>query len=312
MRSREEVKVSAPPAHSRVAYRVSHIAAARHGDAQQFDLVRVVAIVAFRSSVARAAVFFWGCMIDSRVVAIIPARYQSSRLPGKPLADIGGKPMIQHVYERVARAPSVSQVIVATDDRRIQRAVEGFGGVVRWTRATHRSGTDRVAEVAATLTDAVIVNVQGDVPFLEGAMIEACVGPLRGDPSLVMATVKAKIDDLESFHNPNVVKVVCDRQGNALYFSRSALPLLRDGAPDLTLAFKHIGLYAYRRDFLLTFAQLEPTPLERAENLEQLRALEWGYRIRVTEVPAASIEVDTPADLERARMFAGAAVAQAS
>jgi 3-deoxy-manno-octulosonate cytidylyltransferase (CMP-KDO synthetase) len=244
--------------------------------------------------------------MTARVVAIIPARYESTRFPGKALAEISGKPMIQHVYERAARAQAVSRVVVATDDRRIQSAVESFGGEVAWTKSTHESGTDRVAEVAAGLTDAIIVNVQGDVPFLEGSMIDACITPLGADAALPMSTVKTRIDDVETLKNPNVVKVVCDRDGNALYFSRSVLPHARDGRVDFSLTFKHIGLYAYRRDFLLAFARLAPTPLERAERLEQLRALEWGYRIRVTEVPAASIEVDTPADLERARAFAGA------
>jgi len=242
--------------------------------------------------------------MDPRVVAIIPARYESTRLPGKPLADIDGKPMIQHVYERAAQASSVARVLVATDDGRIHRAVQGFGGDVVWTKATHRTGTERVAEVAATLDDGIIVNVQGDVPFLAPDMIEACVAPLRTDAAVPMATIKTRIDDDEAFRNPNVVKVVTDRDGNALYFSRSPIPYRRDGDADSPLGFKHIGLYAFRRDFLLTLAALEPTPMERTESLEQLRALEWGFRIRVTAVPAASIEVDTPADLQRARAFA--------
>ena len=244
--------------------------------------------------------------MDARVVAIIPARYESTRLPGKALAEIKGKPMIQHVYEGAARAKSVARVVVATDDRRIQSAVEAFGGEVAWTKTTHQSGTDRIAEVAESLTDPIIVNVQGDVPFVEGAMIDACIEPLQAEPELPMATVKTRITDDDTLRNPNVVKVVCNREGNALYFSRSVLPWAPDGRIDFSLTFKHIGLYAYRRDFLLTFARLAPTPLERAERLEQLRALEWGFCIRVTEVPTASIEVDTPADLERARAFAGA------
>lgn len=247
----------------------------------------------------------------ARVIAIIPARYDSTRLPGKALADIDGKPMIQHVYERTARARGVARVVVATDDRRIHDAVARFGGEVVWTKPTHQSGTDRIAEVAATLDEALVVNVQGDVPFLAPDMVETCIEPLRDDAALPMATIKTRIHDAESYANPSVVKVVCDRDGYALYFSRHPLPYQRDGAPDLAVAFKHIGLYAYRRDFLLRFAQLAPTPLERAEKLEQLRALEWGHRIRVSEVAAASIEVDTPADLERARQYAaGVAAAQ--
>ena len=245
--------------------------------------------------------------MGSRVVAIIPARFESTRLPGKPLADIDGKPMIQHVYERVSRSPVVTRTLVATDDRRIADSVKAFGGDVAWTKSTHRSGTDRIAEVAAALDDAIIVNVQGDVPFLADGMIDTCIAPLQADETTPMATVKTPLRDVEALHNPNVVKVVCDRNGNALYFSRQPLPFWRDGHDDLSLAFKHIGLYAFRRDFLLRFAQLAPTPLERAENLEQLRALEWGYRISVSEVEAESIEVDTPSDLERARAFAAAA-----
>lgn len=245
--------------------------------------------------------------MDVRAVAIIPARYESTRFPGKALAEINGKPMIQHVYERASRARAVSRVVVATDDRRIQSAVEAFGGTAVWTNPTHESGTDRVAEVAAGLTDAIVLNIQGDVPFIEESMIEACIAPLKADATLPMATVKTRIEDVETLENPNVVKVVCDRNGDALYFSRSVVPYARDGRCHPSVAFKHIGLYAYRRDFLLRFARLEPTPLERAERLEQLRALEWGYRIRVAEVPAASIEVDTPADLERARAFAASA-----
>jgi len=238
------------------------------------------------------------------IVAIIPARYESTRLPGKPLAMIDGKPMIQHVYERTAAAALVGRVLVATDDARIHAAVRAFGGEVVCTKASHRSGTDRVAEVAQALDDRVIVNVQGDVPFLQPEMVSACVAPLIDDPALPMATICTPIRDREALANPHVVKVVTDRRGDALYFSRSPIPYHRDAASDAPLGFKHIGLYAYQRDFLLAFARLEPTPLERAESLEQLRALESGFRIRVTPVATASIEVDTREDLERARAFA--------
>ncbi len=244
--------------------------------------------------------------MDSRVVAIIPARYESTRFPGKPLAAIGGKPMIQHVYERTVAVASVGRVLIATDDARIEAAVRDFGGEVVRTRATHQSGTDRIAEVAETLRDPIVVNVQGDIPFLAAEMIDAAVAPLQRDDALPMATIKTAIHDPADLDSPHVVKVVTDRQGHALYFSRSPIPCWRDGALAGPRAFKHIGLYAYRRDFLLTFARLEPTPLERAEKLEQLRALEWGYRIMVAAVSAGSIEVDTPADLERARAVAAA------
>jgi 3-deoxy-manno-octulosonate cytidylyltransferase (CMP-KDO synthetase) len=240
--------------------------------------------------------------MGSRVVVIIPARYESTRLPGKPLADLHGQPMIQHVYERAQRARAVDRVLVATDDERIRAAVDAFGGDVVMTGRAHRTGTDRIAEVAAALDADVVVNVQGDLPLLDPRLVDAVVDPLRADARLAMATIQTAIHTREELDNPNVVKVVTDRDGYALYFSRSPLPYHRDGvAPGAALGHKHIGLYAYRRDFLLTFAQLPPTPLEQAEQLEQLRALERGFRIKVTAVEAASIEVDTPADLERAR-----------
>jgi len=238
------------------------------------------------------------------VVAIIPARYESTRFPGKPLALIAGKPMIQHVYERTRAVASVARTLVATDDRRIADAVRAFGGEVVMTRATHPSGTDRIAEAAAALAAEVIVNVQGDVPFLHGAMIEAAVELLRADGAPPMATIKAPLRDATEMANPNVVKVVTDRDGYALYFSRSPLPYWREAVASDVVGYKHIGLYAYRRDFLLTFARLAPTPLERAEKLEQLRALEWGFRIKVAETDAVGVEVDTPQDLERARALA--------
>jgi 3-deoxy-manno-octulosonate cytidylyltransferase (CMP-KDO synthetase) len=239
--------------------------------------------------------------MDSRVVAIIPARYESSRFPGKPLATIAGKPMIQHVYERTACVDTVDRVLVATDDERISEAVRSFGGEAVMTGRHHESGTDRIAEVATLLDAPVVVNVQGDIPFLDPEMLAAGVKPLLDDADLPMATIKTVIRSRDELENPNVVKVVTDRAGHALYFSRYPIPYWRDGnAPERT-TFRHIGLYAYRRDFLLHFASLAPSPLERAEKLEQLRALEWGFRIKVAEVREASIEVDTPEDLERAR-----------
>lgn len=239
--------------------------------------------------------------MGARVVAIIPARYESTRLPGKPLADLGGQPMIQRVYARAARAAGVERVLVATDDARIRAAVEGFGGEVVLTRREHRTGTDRIAEVAAALDAEVIVNVQGDLPLLDPDMVAAAVAPLRDDAGLPMATISAPLRTRAERDDPNVVKVVTDRDGHALYFSRSPLPYHRDGGVAADLGRKHIGLYVYRRDFLLRFAALPPTPLEQAEQLEQLRALEWGVRIKVIAVDGASIEVDTPRDLERAR-----------
>jgi len=238
----------------------------------------------------------------AEVVAIIPARYDSTRLPGKPLASIAGKPMIQHVYERTCAIAAVDRVLVATDDERIAAAVRDCGGEVVMTAASHPSGTDRIAEVAQSLDAPIIVNVQGDLPFLQAPVLTAAVDLMRTDPLLPMATVKAKIHTAAEMSNPNVVKVVSDRDGYALYFSRSPLPYWRDSSAGTELGYKHIGLYVYRREFLLTFAKLAPTPLERAEKLEQLRALEYGFRIRLAETEAGvGIEVDTPEDLERAR-----------
>ncbi len=217
--------------------------------------------------------------------------------------------MIEHVYRRAAEAPSVDAVVVATDDQRIVDAVEAFGGIARMTRATHRTGTDRVAEVAADLSCLIVVNVQGDEPLIEPAMIAAVVEPLRADPSVRMATVRRRLTDPADATSPHVVKVVTDARGDALYFSRAPIPYGAH-APDPhgaqasghpVEAFVHVGLYAFQRDFLLAFAQLPQTPLELAESLEQLRALEHGYRIRTVVTEHHSIGVDTPEDLERAR-----------
>ncbi len=248
-----------------------------------------------------------------RITAVIPARYASSRFPGKPLADILGQPMIRWVYERTARAAAVDRVIVATDDERIFRAVREFGGEVQMTRVDHATGTDRLAEVAARLETDLVVNVQGDEPLIDPRMIDQAVAPLSSDASIPMGTLMTPLSSLEEFRNPNVVKVVADKNGFALYFSRAPIPHPRDLAADLALsigepaAFKHIGLYVYRRDFLLAYPQLPATPLEKLEKLEQLRALEHGYRIRVAATTLVSQGVDTPEDLERVRGLAALA-----
>ena len=205
--------------------------------------------------------------------------------------------MIEHVYRRAATTPGVDAVIVATDDERIASVVQGFGGVVQMTRSTHQTGTDRVAEVAANLECDIIVNVQGDLPLIEPDMIAQVMAPLDRDPGVQMSTLRQPIADASERENPNVVKVAVDLNGDALYFSRSPLPYLRGTGP----TFKHIGLYAYRRRFLLTLTSLPQTPLEKAESLEQLRALEHGFRIRTVETLHESVEVDTPEDLERVR-----------
>lgn len=244
------------------------------------------------------------------ITAVIPARYASTRFPGKALAEIGGKPMIQHVFERTARASLVNGVIVATDDERICQVVNAFGGVCRMTSPDHETGTDRLAEVAAGLDADIVVNVQGDEPLIEPAMIDQAIRPFLDDPSLKMGTLKTRIRCLHDFLSPNAVKVVTGSDGNALYFSRSPLPFFRDKWKDLKdesfasgklLCYKHVGLYVFRRDFLLEFAAMSPTFLETSEKLEQLRALENGVKIRVVETEFESIGVDTPEDLAKAR-----------
>jgi 3-deoxy-manno-octulosonate cytidylyltransferase (CMP-KDO synthetase) len=244
----------------------------------------------------------------TRVVGIIPARYDSTRLPGKVLTPILGKPMIQRVYESASRARGLDPVLVATDDERVARAVEGFGGRAVMTSSECRSGTDRLAEVVrradSGAADAdIVVNVQGDQPFMDPAMIEETVQPLLDDPELPMATVMHAISHLPDLEDPAVVKVVRNLAGDALYFSRSRIP--HPQRDHEHAVHEHVGLYAYRRDFLLTFATLQPTPLERLESLEQLRALEHGYRIRVVESRCPDHElsgfsVDTVDDLARA------------
>jgi 3-deoxy-manno-octulosonate cytidylyltransferase (CMP-KDO synthetase) len=243
------------------------------------------------------------------VVAIIPARYGSTRLPGKPLADIGGKPMIQHVYENAAKARVLDRVIVATDDRRIEGAVRGFGGEVMMTSKRHGSGTDRLAEVARKLKAQWLVNVQGDLPFIKAETITRAVRPMLRHRSIPMGTVCSPIYDEQEWRNPNIVKVVKDRNGFAIYFSRALIPYPGNVVSrDLTRkgkvwGYRHLGLYVYRRDFLLKFARLRPTVLEQTESLEQLRALYYGYRIFVADVDDRSVEVDTPADLNRAQRY---------
>ena len=208
--------------------------------------------------------------------------------------------MIEHVYRRAAAAASVTRVIVATDDRRIVDAVEHFGGEVRMTSSSHESGTDRLAEVAASLDCDLIVNVQGDEPLLASETIDAAVTPFAGHPELEMSTLRRRIVDAAEHANPNVTKVVVDADGFAMYFSRAPIPFTRPGQPPVT-AWAHIGLYVYRRTTLLRLASLPPTMMERAEALEQLRALEHGIRIKAVKTAYQTIGVDTPDDLERVR-----------
>jgi len=264
-----------------------------------------------------------------KAVGVIPARYASSRFPGKPLAALCGRPLVRHVYERARQSKTLARVVVATDDVRIRDAVAAFGGEVQLTAAHHPSGTDRVAEVAASLSSELIVNIQGDEPLIEPAMIDEAVAPFFVEADLVMGTVCRRLEAEDECHSPHVVKVVRDCRGFALYFSRAPIPYHRGPRTEVrgprsgvegeggaqssvlsppTLWYKHIGLYVYRRDFLLELARLAPTPLEETEQLEQLRALEYGYPIRVVETKYDSIGVDTPEDLARIeRMVAATA-----
>jgi 3-deoxy-manno-octulosonate cytidylyltransferase (CMP-KDO synthetase) len=217
------------------------------------------------------------------------------------LADIAGRPMIEHVYRRASECRNVDAVIVATDDERIADVVRQFGGDVRLTSAKHPTGTDRLAEIAAQLDCDLIVNVQGDEPLIDPAAIDATIEPFRDDASLSMASACLRFANADDAADPNVVKVVTDRRGSALYFSRSRIPFPRGPQDPGAGPYKHIGLYVYRREFLLHVASLTPTPLERSESLEQLRVLEHGFAIHMVEISHDSIGVDTPEDLERVR-----------
>ena len=230
-------------------------------------------------------------------ICVIPARYSSTRLPGKPLKDICGKPMICRVYERAKLAKSVAEVIVATDDQRIFDAVEKNSGRAIMTRADHKTGTDRLAEVAEKFSDVeIIVNVQGDEPLIEPSLIDELIAEFVEDKNLQMATVATELTDADEMRNPNNVKVVIDKNNDALYFSRSLIPYPRNVGK--SKVFKHIGIYAYRRNFLLDYAKMPSTPLEQSESLEQLRALENGFKIRVIKSSCRFVGVDTAEDLE--------------
>jgi len=219
--------------------------------------------------------------------------------------------MLEHVFERTSQARYLTTVTIATDDERIADAARGFGAPVRMTRADHRTGTDRVAEVASADTAELVVNVQGDEPLIDPAAIDAAILPLLHDGDIAMGTLKKRIEDPREVGDPNVVKVVTDRSGNAIYFSRSTIPYGGAGFSLSVATYKHIGLYVYRRDFLLGYSDLPVGPLEQAERLEQLRALENGYSIRVVETEYESLGVDTPADLERVSKLFEASIALA-
>lgn len=245
---------------------------------------------------------------EPKVVAIIPARWGSTRFPGKPLARIKKKPMIQWVVEQAQKASRISEVIVATDDDRILNAVVGFGGKAVMTSQDHVTGSDRIAEVASGLKCDIVVNVQGDEPLIPPENIDQVVGCLDKNPALNVATLMMAVHESDEITDPNVVKVVTDQKGRALYFSRSAIPFHRDewknGLPNETnRIFKHIGLYAYTRSFLLEFTRMNPTPIEQLEKLEQLRILEHGYPIQVEITERVSMGVDRIEDLEKIERF---------
>jgi len=242
-----------------------------------------------------------------KAIGIIPARYSSTRFIGKPLADICGKPMIQHVYERASKSDSLSYVVVATDDERIFKGVEEFGGKAILTSSQHKSGTDRIAEALSGLDVKdidLIVNIQGDQPLVDPTAVDEVIRPFIDDPSLVMGTLRCRINNEADIRDPNVVKVVVDRDDFALYFSRFPIPYVR-GEDTNICCYRHIGVYVYRKKFLLEFTRLPASYLENTEMLEQLRALENGYRIKVVETNIDSIEVDTPEDLERVKRVIG-------
>jgi len=238
-----------------------------------------------------------------KTVAIIPARYASSRLEGKPLLDIAGKPMVQRVYEAAAQAQLIDRVIVATDDRRILDTVTHFGGEAELTSAHHMSGTDRVAETAEQLPCDTVVNLQGDEPLMEPRLIDELIRTLLDDQDVYMASAQSPIRLSAHLTNPNIVKVVADHHDYALYFSRSPIPhhFSSDQAAGGVLGFKHIGIYIYRKDFLMKLVRLSPSPLEKKERLEQLRVLENGYRIKLISTDYDAPGVDTPADLQLVR-----------
>lgn len=240
-------------------------------------------------------------MAARKAIAVIPARYESSRFPGKSLAQLAGKPLIEHVYNRAAMSPSLEDVIVATDDRRIFDVVEGFGGRAVMTSDKHISGSDRLGEAIESLEAEVIVNVQGDEPFLDPAIIDAILKPMASQDPPDIATAAAYLETEEDYRNPDVVKVVTETSGRGIYFSRSPIP---HGWKQGAKALRHIGIYAYLRESLLRFVSLPRSPLEKAERLEQLRALENGMRIDVITIDGfRGIGVDRPEDLQKAELL---------
>jgi 3-deoxy-D-manno-octulosonate cytidylyltransferase len=243
--------------------------------------------------------------MTNSVIAVIPARYSSTRLPGKPLAEIDGVPMIVRVWRQASLSHSIDRVIVATDHDRVASVIRAAGGEAIMTCSDHPSGTDRIAEVARSLEAQIFINVQGDLPFIAPADLDALAGKILSEPGLAMATLATPINEEQEWRNPNIVKLVRDYRGDALYFSRGPIPFDRDRAFPSN-ALRHIGVYGYRRDILLRFAAFPPGVLEQVERLEQLRVLERGLKIRVVDSVAPSLEIDTPEDLARANDLARA------
>jgi len=243
------------------------------------------------------------------IVGIIPARFASTRLMGKPLADIGGKPLIQHSFESVSQSKLINRIIIAVDDSKVAQVARDFGANVVETPKKISTGSDRIAFVAKDLKDAdIIVNIQGDEPFIDGKMIDQAIEPLLFDKEVHVSTLAKKIESVKELNSPDVVKVVFDYWNYAIYFSRAAIPFVRDVKSDKekmlsTEIYKHIGLYVFRKDALLNFTKLKPTDLENAEKLEQLRMIENGIKIKIVVTELDSIGVDTPEDLEKARTF---------
>ncbi len=243
------------------------------------------------------------------IVGIIPARFASTRLMGKPLADIGGKPMIQHTYENCLKSKLLNEVVVAVDDQKIAQVINGFGGKAIMTPKNIQTGSDRIAFAAKTLPDAkIIVNIQGDEPFIKGGMIDQAIEPLLFDLSVNVSTLAKKIETVQELKSPSVVKVVFDYKNFALYFSRSPIPFVRDAKTNLEKIinadiYKHVGLYVFRREALFRFTELEQTDLEKIEKLEQLRMLEHGFKIKIVVTEYENLAVDTPEDLDRARFY---------
>lgn len=246
-----------------------------------------------------------------RILAVVPARYASTRFPGKIIVPLAGKPLVLHAYDRARQATLVDDTVIAADDAIVMDALAPFGAHCIMTRADHATGTDRIAEVAAQFPDAdLIVNVQGDEALIDPATIDEAIRPLLEQPDVVMSTARHRLTDPDRIADPNVVKVICDTHGHALYFSRSPIPYIRDAADQAAAAtsyWQHVGLYVYRRKFLLEYAQMAQTPLECLEKLEQLRVLENGYKIAVVDTEYMGIGVDVPEDLERVKALLAAA-----